>query len=163
MLEWFATIIFQNQWKPSIKSQGEQVVINTTLEVYCTMEWMIAGEWFGSLLCCCFIFLFRLLLLRRLFLIIYKYLTGVYFEQFGEQKIAVLKFTGWIDKKEYFRLSSGDFALGFVVLGVPTASDFLEAVCIQMVEYCEGSGCRRKKILESFGEQVIKIYINGHP
>ncbi|KAI4335195.1 hypothetical protein L6164_013865 [Bauhinia variegata] len=24
----------------------------------------------------------------------------------------------------------------------------------QMVEYCEGSGCRRKKILESFGEQV---------
>ncbi|GLT70588.1 hypothetical protein SLA2020_426590 [Shorea laevis] len=25
---------------------------------------------------------------------------------------------------------------------------------IQMVEYCEGSGCRRKKILESFGEQV---------
>lgn len=25
---------------------------------------------------------------------------------------------------------------------------------IQMVEYCEGSGCRRKQILESFGEQV---------
>ncbi|KAH9625925.1 hypothetical protein KSS87_004284 [Heliosperma pusillum] len=25
---------------------------------------------------------------------------------------------------------------------------------IQMVEYCEGSGCRRKKILESFGEQA---------
>ncbi|XP_041005568.1 ATP-dependent DNA helicase Q-like 3 isoform X1 [Juglans microcarpa x Juglans regia] len=25
---------------------------------------------------------------------------------------------------------------------------------IQMVEFCEGSGCRRKKILESFGEQV---------
>ncbi|KAE7998428.1 hypothetical protein FH972_002973 [Carpinus fangiana] len=25
---------------------------------------------------------------------------------------------------------------------------------IQMVEYCESSGCRRKKILESFGEQV---------
>ncbi|GAV78575.1 DEAD domain-containing protein/Helicase_C domain-containing protein [Cephalotus follicularis] len=24
----------------------------------------------------------------------------------------------------------------------------------QMIEYCEGSGCRRKKILESFGEQV---------
>ncbi|XP_061362522.1 ATP-dependent DNA helicase Q-like 3 isoform X1 [Gastrolobium bilobum] len=24
----------------------------------------------------------------------------------------------------------------------------------QMVEYCEGSGCRRKRILESFGEQV---------
>ncbi|KAM1155854.1 hypothetical protein ACFX2B_026440 [Malus domestica] len=24
----------------------------------------------------------------------------------------------------------------------------------QMVEYCEGSGCRRKKILETFGEQV---------
>ncbi|XP_056166555.1 ATP-dependent DNA helicase Q-like 3 [Syzygium oleosum] len=24
----------------------------------------------------------------------------------------------------------------------------------QMVEYCEGSGCRRRKILESFGEQV---------
>ncbi|KAJ8500372.1 hypothetical protein OPV22_010924 [Ensete ventricosum] len=24
----------------------------------------------------------------------------------------------------------------------------------QMVEYCEGSGCRRKKILESFGEQI---------
>ncbi|KAG8662857.1 hypothetical protein MANES_01G152300v8 [Manihot esculenta] len=24
----------------------------------------------------------------------------------------------------------------------------------QMVEYCEGSGCRRKKILESFGEQM---------
>ncbi|KAK9101556.1 hypothetical protein Scep_024986 [Stephania cephalantha] len=24
----------------------------------------------------------------------------------------------------------------------------------QMVEYCEGSGCRRKKILDSFGEQV---------
>ncbi|KAK4604016.1 hypothetical protein RGQ29_012499 [Quercus rubra] len=24
----------------------------------------------------------------------------------------------------------------------------------QMVEYCEGSGCRRKKILESFGKQV---------
>ncbi|KAF6136708.1 hypothetical protein GIB67_018711, partial [Kingdonia uniflora] len=24
----------------------------------------------------------------------------------------------------------------------------------QMVEYCEGSGCRRKKILENFGEQV---------
>ncbi|KAI5445607.1 ATP-dependent DNA helicase Q-like 3, variant 2 [Lathyrus oleraceus] len=24
----------------------------------------------------------------------------------------------------------------------------------QMLEYCEGSGCRRKKILESFGEQV---------
>ncbi|XP_077236388.1 DEAD/DEAH box RNA helicase family protein [Tasmannia lanceolata] len=24
----------------------------------------------------------------------------------------------------------------------------------QMVDYCEGSGCRRKKILESFGEQV---------
>ncbi|XP_048133058.1 ATP-dependent DNA helicase Q-like 3 isoform X4 [Rhodamnia argentea] len=26
----------------------------------------------------------------------------------------------------------------------------------QMVEYCEGSGCRRKKILESFGEQVAR-------
>lgn len=25
-----------------------------------------------------------------------------------------------------------------------------------MVEYCEGSGCRRKIILESFGEQVKK-------
>ncbi|XP_042485843.1 ATP-dependent DNA helicase Q-like 3 isoform X2 [Macadamia integrifolia] len=25
----------------------------------------------------------------------------------------------------------------------------------QMVEYCEGSGCRRKKILESFGEEVL--------
>ncbi|KDO71411.1 hypothetical protein CISIN_1g0049001mg [Citrus sinensis] len=25
----------------------------------------------------------------------------------------------------------------------------------QMVDYCEGSGCRRKKILESFGEQVL--------
>lgn len=25
---------------------------------------------------------------------------------------------------------------------------------MQVVEYCEGSGCRRKKILESFGEQV---------
>lgn len=25
-----------------------------------------------------------------------------------------------------------------------------------MVEYCEGSGCRRKIILESFGEQVMK-------
>uniref|UniRef100_A0A6N2N7E8 DNA 3'-5' helicase n=1 Tax=Salix viminalis TaxID=40686 RepID=A0A6N2N7E8_SALVM len=25
----------------------------------------------------------------------------------------------------------------------------------QMIEYCESSGCRRKKILESFGEQVI--------
>ncbi|XP_015947155.1 ATP-dependent DNA helicase Q-like 3 [Arachis duranensis] len=24
----------------------------------------------------------------------------------------------------------------------------------QMVEYCEGSGCRRKRILESFGEKV---------
>lgn len=24
-----------------------------------------------------------------------------------------------------------------------------------MVDYCEGSGCRRKKILESFGEQVL--------
>lgn len=26
---------------------------------------------------------------------------------------------------------------------------------MQMVEYCEGSGCRRKQILESFGEQVV--------
>ncbi|KAI5320059.1 hypothetical protein L3X38_039767 [Prunus dulcis] len=24
----------------------------------------------------------------------------------------------------------------------------------QMVEYCEGSGCRRRKILETFGEKV---------
>ncbi|KAJ8437556.1 hypothetical protein Cgig2_017909 [Carnegiea gigantea] len=27
----------------------------------------------------------------------------------------------------------------------------------QMVEYCEGSGCRRRKILESFGEQVKSL------
>ncbi|KAG6661861.1 hypothetical protein CIPAW_03G204300 [Carya illinoinensis] len=27
---------------------------------------------------------------------------------------------------------------------------------IQMVEFCEGSGCRRKKILESFGEQLLR-------
>ncbi|KAJ0762943.1 putative DNA helicase [Helianthus annuus] len=26
-----------------------------------------------------------------------------------------------------------------------------------MVEYCETSGCRRKKILDSFGEQVAKF------
>ncbi|KAL5752386.1 hypothetical protein ACOSQ2_022893 [Xanthoceras sorbifolium] len=35
------------------------------------------------------------------------------------------------------------------VLSKKSISDFK-----QMVEYCEGSGCRRKKILESFGEQV---------
>ncbi|XP_019415161.1 PREDICTED: ATP-dependent DNA helicase Q-like 3 isoform X5 [Lupinus angustifolius] len=27
----------------------------------------------------------------------------------------------------------------------------------QMVEYCDGSGCRRKRILESFGEQTSKL------
>lgn len=26
---------------------------------------------------------------------------------------------------------------------------------MQMVEYCEGSGCRRKKILENFSEKVV--------
>ncbi|KAJ8764555.1 hypothetical protein K2173_006295 [Erythroxylum novogranatense] len=30
----------------------------------------------------------------------------------------------------------------------------------QMVEYCEGSGCRRKKILESFGEEVSPSLCN---
>ncbi|KAK4798278.1 hypothetical protein SAY86_030604 [Trapa natans] len=30
----------------------------------------------------------------------------------------------------------------------------------QMVEYCEGSGCRRRKILESFGEQVPESLCN---
>ncbi|OMO55746.1 hypothetical protein CCACVL1_27045 [Corchorus capsularis] len=35
------------------------------------------------------------------------------------------------------------------VLSKKSVSDFK-----LMVEYCEGSGCRRKKILESFGEQV---------
>ncbi|XP_050229761.2 ATP-dependent DNA helicase Q-like 3 [Mercurialis annua] len=30
----------------------------------------------------------------------------------------------------------------------------------QMVEYCEGSGCRRKKILDSFGEQVLASLCN---
>lgn len=37
---------------------------------------------------------------------------------------------------------------------------------MQMVEYCEGSSCRRKKILENFGEQVLEsvvcIYICVH-
>lgn len=28
-----------------------------------------------------------------------------------------------------------------------------------MVEYCEGSGCRRRKILKSFGEQVLQCMV----
>lgn len=30
-----------------------------------------------------------------------------------------------------------------------------------MVEYCEGSGCRRKMIIESFGEQVMNYTALG--
>ncbi|KAB2633971.1 ATP-dependent DNA helicase Q-like 3 [Pyrus ussuriensis x Pyrus communis] len=57
-------------------------------------------------------------------------------------------------KKMKFILSNADNKKSKVSnsreeLSKKTLTDFQ-----QMVEYCEGSGCRRKKILETFGEQV---------
>ncbi|GMP62605.1 hypothetical protein CsSME_00024644 [Camellia sinensis var. sinensis] len=40
----FVILIFLSQWKPSIKSQVELVVINCLLEVCCTVEWMTAKK-----------------------------------------------------------------------------------------------------------------------
>ncbi|RVX05340.1 ATP-dependent DNA helicase Q-like 3 [Vitis vinifera] len=59
----------------------------------------------------------------------YSKVNGSILSRVREQEVAVLEFAGWDVKK-----SLADFS--------------------HMVEYCEGSSCRRKKILENFGEQV---------
>ncbi|KAL0345127.1 UNVERIFIED_CONTAM: ATP-dependent DNA helicase Q-like 3 [Sesamum radiatum] len=82
-----------------------------------------------------------------------------------ENQVAALKEKGiaaeYLSSTQTVKAKSKEFILGTAASKKLTSSSMEEgssrkalANFRQMIEYCEESGCRRKKILESFGEEV---------
>lgn len=109
MLEWFATSIFQSQWKPFIKSQVELVVINCPLEVCCIMEWTTAEGWLVTVSVVPLLFPFRLYKCSLEFqLTIQNCVSGIHSQQGWEQELTALKLSGRVVKKINVQFQSGD-------------------------------------------------------